>query len=339
MLIPHLLEQFLRGHEPGNYVVGRAWPAFDIASTASGACARATPGLQASMPSLPRLADDPPRGCHYAARFLTDGAGQEFGEAVWIEVAPMLRGVNGTVLADVPRTIRREQGLGKVRACLVGDSRVSGRDGVEQQALRDGYGHRVDDAALLHCWRAAAPPGSDALARELLDRWREPHRHYHTLAHLAAMLAIVGQWPVVELAVWFHDAVYDPRATDNEEASAELAERSLPAVGAAPATVAEVARLVRLTATHDSAPGDGAGALLCDADLSILAADPARYDAYAAAVRREYGHVPDEVFRIGRAEVLRHLLGLPVLYRVVPERAQWEVRARANLTRELSALA
>ena len=79
MLIPHLLEQFLRGHEPGNYVVGRAWPAFDIASTASGACARATPGLQASMPSLPRLADDPPRGCHYAARFLTDGAGQEFG--------------------------------------------------------------------------------------------------------------------------------------------------------------------------------------------------------------------------------------------------------------------
>jgi len=100
--------------------------------------------------------------------------------------------------------------------------------------------------------------------------------------------------------------------------------------------VAEVARLVRLTATHDSAPGDGAGALLCDADLSILAADPARYDAYAAAVRREYGHVPDDAFRIGRAEVLRHLLGLPVLYRVVPERAEWEVRARANLTRELS---
>jgi predicted metal-dependent HD superfamily phosphohydrolase len=152
------------------------------------------------------------------------------------------------------------------------------------------------------------------------------------------MLAIVRPWPVVELAVWFHDAVYDPRATDSEEASAELAERSLPAVGAAPATVAEVARLVRLTATHDPAPGDGAGALLCDADLSILAADPARYDAYAAAVRREYGHVPDDAFRIGRAEVLRHLLGLPVLYRAVPERAEWEVRARANLTPELSTL-
>jgi predicted metal-dependent HD superfamily phosphohydrolase len=197
----------------------------------------------------------------------------------------------------------------------------------------------VDDAALLDCWRVAAPPGSDALACELLDRWREPHRHYHTLAHLAATLAIVGRRPVVELAAWFHDAVYDPRVTDNEEASAQLAERSLPAVGIAPATVAEVARLVRLTATHDPGPGDGAGALLCDADLSILAADPARYDAYAAAVRREYGHVPDEAFRVGRAEVLRHLLGLPVLYRAVPERAEWEVRARANLARELSTLA
>jgi predicted metal-dependent HD superfamily phosphohydrolase len=191
----------------------------------------------------------------------------------------------------------------------------------------------------LDCWRAAAQPGSDALALQLLERWREPHRRYHTLAHLAAMLAIVGQWPVVELAVWFHDAVYDPRVTDNEEASAQLAERSLSAVGVGPATVAEVARLVRLTARHDPGSGDGADVLLCDADLSILAADPARYDAYAAAVRREYGQVPDEAWRVGRAAVLRHLLGLAVLYRAVPERADWEVQARANLARELSALA
>jgi predicted metal-dependent HD superfamily phosphohydrolase len=196
----------------------------------------------------------------------------------------------------------------------------------------------VDDTALLDRWRAAAPPGSDALARELLGRWREPHRNYHTVAHLAAMLAIVRERPVVELAVWFHDAVYDPRAADNEEASAVLAERSLTAVGAAQGTVAEVARLVRLTATHDPRPDDHAGALLCDADLAILAADPAGYDAYAAAVRREYAHVPDEVFRAGRAAVLRRLLDRPALYRVVPERAEWEPRAHANLTRELSTL-
>jgi hypothetical protein len=105
------------------------------------------------------------------------------------------------------------------------------------------------------------------------------------------------------------------------------------AAGAASATVAEVARLVRLTATHDPRPGDDAGALLCDADVAILAADPAGYDAYAAAVRREYAHLPDEVFRAGRAAVLRSLLGRPALYRVVGERADWEPRARATLTR------
>lgn len=92
-----------------------------------------------------------------------------------------------------------------------------------------------------------------------------------------------------------------------------------PVAGAASATVAEVARLVRLTATHDPRPAVDAGALLCDADLAILAADPAGYDTYAAAVRWEYAHLPNEVFRAGRAAVLRSLLGRPALYRVVGE--------------------
>ena len=197
----------------------------------------------------------------------------------------------------------------------------------------------MDDAALLDRWRGAAPPGADRLGRDLLERWREPHRHYHTVEHLAAMLAIVGERPAVELAAWFHDAVYDPRAGDNEEASAALAERELGAAGAPPAHVAEVARLVRLTATHDPAPGDRGGALLCDADLAILAADPARYDAYAAAVRQEYAHVPEDAFRAGRAAVLRRLLDRDALYLTVPERARWEAAARANVARELSALA
>ena len=197
----------------------------------------------------------------------------------------------------------------------------------------------MDDAALLDRWRGAAPPGADRLGRDLLERWREPHRHYHTVEHLAAMLAIVGERPAVELAAWFHDAVYDPRAGDNEEASAALAERELGAAGAPPAQVAEIARLVRLTATHDPAPGDRGGALLCDADLAILAADPARYDAYAAAVRQEYAHVPEDAFRAGRAAVLRRLLDRDALYLTVPERARWEAAARANVARELSALA
>ena len=102
---------------------------------------------------------------------------------------------------------------------------------------------------------------------------------------------------------------------DNEERSAALAERALAETDLPDATVAEVARLVRLTTTHDPDEGDRDGAVLCDADLAILAADPERYAAYAAAVREEYAAVPDEAFREGRAAVLRGLLDLPSLFR------------------------
>jgi predicted metal-dependent HD superfamily phosphohydrolase len=86
------------------------------------------------------------------------------------------------------------------------------------------------------------------------------------------------------------------------------------------------------------AGGDTGGALLADADLAVLAAGRGDYDRYAAAVRREYAHVPEDAFRTGRAAVLESLLALPALYRIVPPRSEWEVRARANLKRELEAL-
>ena len=181
---------------------------------------------------------------------------------------------------------------------------------------------------------------------DLVVRWSEPHRHYHTLDHLAQVLSIVdahaalaADAAAVRLAAWFHDAVYDPRATDNEERSAALAESTLAATGLPAARIAEVARLVRLTAGHAVADGDRNGALLADADLAILAAPPDVYDRYAAAVRREYAHVPDDAFRAGRAAVLRHLLDLPELYRIVPARTEWTERAVANLRRELAELA
>ena len=181
---------------------------------------------------------------------------------------------------------------------------------------------------------------------DLVARWSEPHRHYHTLDHLAQVLSIVDSHTAlaadaaaVRLAAWFHDAVYDPRATDNEERSAALAESTLAAAGLPAARVAEVARLVRLTAGHAVADGDRNGALLADADLAVLAAPPDAYDRYAAAVRREYAHVPDEAFRAERAAVLLHLLDLPELYRIVPDRVEWTERAVGNLRRELAALA
>jgi len=219
----------------------------------------------------------------------------------------------------------------------------------------------VDDLPddLLGRWRDAVAAGrqgttgrpepadgaAEAVGRELLARWAEPHRSYHGLDHLRAVLDVVDAHAAtaddaaaVRLAAFVHDAVYDPRRDDNEARSAALAERVLPGIGVPPLRTAAVVRLVRLTAAHHPLPGDRDGALLCDADLAVLARDPEAYAAYAAGVRAEYAHVPEEAFRAGRAQVLRRLLGLPALYRVPALHEAWEQRARANLRAELAAL-
>ncbi|MFH8800386.1 hypothetical protein ACH4F6_12430 [Streptomyces sp. NPDC017936] len=182
-------------------------------------------------------------------------------------------------------------------------------------------------------------------ADDLLARWREPQRHYHTLTHLTAVLDHVDALAeyaddpdAVRLAAWFHDAVYLPDRSENEERSARLAERALPEAGLPDARTAEVARLVRLTVTHDPADDDRDGQVLCDADLAILAAPPSAYAAYTAAVREEYHFVPNEAFREGRADVLRQLLALPRLFRTPYGREHWEATARYNLRGELDLL-
>jgi predicted metal-dependent HD superfamily phosphohydrolase len=198
--------------------------------------------------------------------------------------------------------------------------------------------------SVIEAWRRIFP-GADAVGRDLLARWSEPHRRYHTPAHLARMLEVIDAHAelaadpdAVRLAAWFHDAVYDTFAPDNEERSASLASTTLAALGFSAERTAEVARLVRLTAGHNVEPGDRNGALLADADLAILAAEPADYARYAAAVRAEYAAVPDDVFRPGRAAILRKLADLPELFRIVPARAEWTARARANLESEIATL-
>ena len=198
---------------------------------------------------------------------------------------------------------------------------------------------RIDHDAPAQRWRA--------LGAALLGRWEEPHREYHDVAHLADVLAHLDQLGAdgeavpraVVLAAWFHDAVYDGEPGRDEERSADLAGRSLGDVGLPAAEVAEVVRLVRLTATHAPAATDRAGAALCDADLAVLAAPPARYAAYAAAVRREYAHVGDDDFRRGRAAVLRALLDHDPLFATAAGRERWEARARENVAAELDLLA
>jgi len=174
--------------------------------------------------------------------------------------------------------------------------------------------------------------------------WSEPHRRYHDLAHLAAVLGLVGELAgaatdpdAVRLAAWYHDVVYDPRRGDNEQVSAERARAGLRGL-VPPERVEEVVRLVLLTAGHDPAPEDADGAVLCDADLAVLAGPPEAYAAYASAVREEYGHLSDAEFTAGRTAVLEHLLALPALYRLPAVAGEWTPRARANLAAELSLL-
>jgi predicted metal-dependent HD superfamily phosphohydrolase len=208
----------------------------------------------------------------------------------------------------------------------------------------------TDDDVLRERWARtlrAVTPGADPApyAENLLGRWAEPQRKYHTVAHLTAVLdhldTLAGHAAdpeLVALAAWFHDAVYRPDRSENEERSAALAERALAEAGLDAVRVAEVARLVRLTVTHDPADGDTNGEALCDADLAVLAGPDEAYAAYTRAVREEYGFVPDDAFRAGRADVLAQLLALPRLFRTPYGRAHWEDAARANLRAELARL-
>ena len=174
--------------------------------------------------------------------------------------------------------------------------------------------------------------------------YAEPHRRYHTRAHIEHCLADLarvheltpGERRRLEYAIWWHDAVYDPTRSDNEAASAEMARRDLAALGEPPAMVDEVARLILLTAGHAVEPDDRLGALLVSIDLAVLGAAPADYDAYAAAIRQEYAHVPDARFRAGRGRVLRGFLDAPAIFPDAAFRARLEAGARGNIARELA---
>ncbi len=190
------------------------------------------------------------------------------------------------------------------------------------------------------------PAAAGAVRRDLAARWAEPHRAYHTAAHLAHVLAVVGELraagePVgdlaaVVLATWYHDAVYDPRAGDNEARSADLARRDLTGLGVGADRVDRVAGLVLATRDHRAADPDAA--VLVDADLAILAVPAGDYAAYVAAVRAEYGFVPEAAWRAGRAAVLAGFLARPRLFATATQHARADAAARANLAGELAAL-
>ena len=175
----------------------------------------------------------------------------------------------------------------------------------------------------------------------------QSHRRYPTRAHIDDCLTKLAAIPVMSdpdrrlltWAIWWHDAIYDPTRGDNEDASAVLARRDLPALGATAAEIDEVCRLILLTKGHTVAAGDRLGALMVSIDLSILGAAPADYDAYAVAIREEYGHVADAAFRAGRLGVLLGFVEAPEIFPDPDFHARCEAAARANLAREIAALA
>jgi predicted metal-dependent HD superfamily phosphohydrolase len=198
---------------------------------------------------------------------------------------------------------------------------------------------------LAHRHGCAADSAERVLA-DLVRAYGEPHRHYHTLSHIANLLQLLGEHEgiadsdAVTLAILFHDAVYDPARQDNEAASATLAREQLRLLGFPQQLLAKVERYILATEHGPSVPaaGDADLQVLLDLDLSVLAAAPDRYGAYAQSIRQEYAVVPDELYRPGRRRVLESFLARRHIYLTERLRALWEAPARANLSGEIARL-
>ena len=160
--------------------------------------------------------------------------------------------------------------------------------------------------------------------------------HLHEMLDAIGVLADDGiqfDREAVELAAWFHDEIYEIGRDDNEDRSAELARQLL----ASSPVRDEIARLVLVTKKHKAAVDDINGAVLSDADLSVLGANPGRYGEYARAVREEYADVPDDAFKPARVQLLTALLEEPIFH-TEAGRERWEHQARQNLAEEIAAL-
>jgi len=191
-------------------------------------------------------------------------------------------------------------------------------------------------------WRAlgAAPP--QGLFEEVIGRYAEGQRHYHTQRHLEECFEVLDavradpERPAeIELALWFHDAVYDTRRHDNERRSAEWARSVADGAGLDAAVGERVAALIMAT-RHEATPAGADAGVLVDVDLSILGAEAQRFDEYERDVRAEYDWVPEVVFRRERRKILEQILGRERIYSTQRMRESHEARARANLTRSLA---
>lgn len=196
----------------------------------------------------------------------------------------------------------------------------------------------------LRTWQELGAPAPEGLYERLMGCWNENHRQYHTVQHLRECLAQFAavrheaKRPAeIELALWFHDAFYDPRRDDNELLSAKWARSSVLQAGL-PEDVADRVHALVMATRHEAVPEDADAQLLIDVDLSILGAEAERFDQSDEQIRAEYAHVPDEEFRQGRKRILSGFLARPRLYSTEYFHAALEQRARDNLRRALARL-
>ncbi|MBD0414983.1 HD domain-containing protein [Oryzicola mucosus] len=189
----------------------------------------------------------------------------------------------------------------------------------------------------------------DKIRAELEVLYRAPDRHYHGTAHVEALLGLakthaglLSDPEAVEAAIWFHDAIYDSTAKDNEASSAALAVERL-TERTDPARLARIVAMIEATATHrlpalDTPEATSDAAYFLDMDLAVLGAEPDAFDAYEDGVRREYAWVDDASWRTGRAAVLKNFLDRPHLFHTPTFRENFEDAARANIHRSLEKL-
>jgi predicted metal-dependent HD superfamily phosphohydrolase len=193
------------------------------------------------------------------------------------------------------------------------------------------------------CWKLIGADGTgQALMLRLIDAYKEPHRKYHTVQHLKECLTIYNDYldcaqesDEVEIVLWFHDAIYNVKASDNEEKSAEWAVHELRRAAVSPERIARVKDHI-LATRHSALPKGRDQELLVDIDLSILGAEPERFKEYERQVREEYSYIPGVIFRRNRKKILKKFLDRCPIYSTLKLRQRFEDRARENLALSIS---
>ena len=202
---------------------------------------------------------------------------------------------------------------------------------------------RLDPMRLEATLHALGIQPAPKLFNALVAAYQEPHRRYHNETHVAACLSQLDRFrskansvAEIELALWFHDAIYDPRRSDNEELSAVWATEFLEGCGVEQSVCERIHHMILATKSH--AASDADSMLLLDIDLGILGTPSSVFERYDRAIREEYAWVPEADYRAGRSKVLQGFLSRPMIYRTLEIREVYEERARANLRAKLQEL-